>query len=183
VKKLYFIRHGQSTANAQQLWAGHLDVELTEQGIQEANIAGEQASKNNLHFDIILSSPLKRAHQTAILVAQHINYPVPDIVLRGSLIERSFGNLEGTPISAVLQDWSMYSVLDSIQSVEKIVDLQQRAKQELDALSAMPYDTILIVGHAAFGRALRRVINGLDYTAEYQGEFKQIPNAQILQLI
>lgn len=60
--KLYMIRHGQSTANAQHLHAGWAQVPLTEQGVEEAVLTGRLLE--NISFDQIYVSDLIRAQQT-----------------------------------------------------------------------------------------------------------------------
>ena len=183
MKHLYFIRHGQSQANKKAIWSGQLDSPLSEQGILEARKASKNALADNFKPDLIISSPLIRAYETAKILAEALNYPINKIQVRKGLIERNFGKLEGTSIADTLPDFDQYILLDSIESVEKLVNLQKRVASELENIKSLPSDTILIVGHAAFGRALRRVIAGKPYTQEYVGEFKQIPNAEIIKLI
>lgn len=60
--KLYMIRHGQSTANAQHLHAGWAQIPLTEQGIAQAHEAGRLLE--GIRFDSIYVSDLLRAQQT-----------------------------------------------------------------------------------------------------------------------
>ena len=60
--KLYMIRHGQSTANAQHLHAGWAQIPLTDQGMEQARIAGRLLA--GIQFDSIYVSDLLRAQQT-----------------------------------------------------------------------------------------------------------------------
>jgi broad specificity phosphatase PhoE len=86
-------------------------------------------------------------------------------------------------VSDIVKDYAHnYHTLDNIPTVEKLEDLQKRAAAELERIKQMPQDTILIVGHAAFGRALRRVVAGRPYTDEYTSGFNQIPNAQLFKM-
>ena len=73
MKNLYFIRHGESTANIINL-TGTDDAMLTENGIKQATDAGKAAKKEELEFDVIISSSLPRALDTAKLVAHEIDY-------------------------------------------------------------------------------------------------------------
>ena len=52
----------------------------------------------------------------------------------------------------------------------------------LDYIKSLPDENILIVGHGAAGRALRRVVNGEPHTNEYIGELKIINNSEVLEL-
>ena len=183
MKHLYFIRHGQSEANNNGIWSGQLDSPLSQQGILEAHTAAQKALKDGFMPNLILASPLIRAYETAKIIAGALHYPIDKIQITEALKERSFGKLEGTPITATLPDFNQYYLLDTLETVEKLEDLQKRVATELELIKLLPEETILIVGHAAFGRALRRVIARQPYTNEYEGEFKQIPNAEIIQLL
>src|SRR5581483_5723923 len=75
MKKLYFIRHGESVSNVERWHAGRIDTPLTERGRQQAREAGKKAKAQKLHFDLIVSSPLSRALETARIIAKEIGYP------------------------------------------------------------------------------------------------------------
>lgn len=125
----------------------------------QARSAGKNMRKQGLAFDVIISSPLTRAHQTAKHVAEAIDYPHDKIEINDRLVERKFGALEGSK-SLVAATKYLYdeSSIDHYAEVERLAELQERANQILEYLNSLPYDTILIVGHGAFGRALRRAI-------------------------
>ena len=61
--KVYFVRHGQSVNNVRGVWTGWMDVDLTEQGISDAKVAGDFLK--GIKFDKVYSSDLKRAVDTA----------------------------------------------------------------------------------------------------------------------
>ena len=61
--KLFLVRHGQTTANQQKIYAGQTDVLLTEQGRQEAESIRPILEK--FTFDRVYSSDLTRARRTA----------------------------------------------------------------------------------------------------------------------
>lgn len=160
MKRLYFIRHGESEFNKSNLWTSSTDVPLTEKGHEQAKEAGRLLKQAGEYFDIIISSPLQRAYQTADHVAQALGYPSEKIHLNDRLVERNFGSLEGKKgLVAVTKYIVDESAIDKHDGVEKLVDLQTRVNDFLDYLHSLPYDNILIVGHGAFGRALRRAIN------------------------
>lgn len=60
--KLFLVRHGKSEWNKLGLWTGWTDVELAEEGYEEAGKAGEILREEEIH--IVYTSALKRAHQT-----------------------------------------------------------------------------------------------------------------------
>ncbi len=182
MKNLYFIRHGLSEANKAGIWSGSLlNTPLAPEGHEQAKHAGANAYANGLSFDIIVSSPMDRAHQTAKHVSSAINYPHENIILHNSFIERSFGELEGKSGSAELSaDYGQdESSIDIYQDVERLVDLQWRAQEALNYLHTLPHDNVLVVAHGAFGRALRRAVN----KEPLNTPIVPIPNAEIIKLI
>src|SRR5438477_10877116 len=97
MKKLYFIRHGESVANLEQWHAGRIDTPLTEKGRQQAREAGKKARAQKISVDKIVSSPLSRAAETARLIAEEIGYPEDRIELNPMLVERDYGAFSGQP--------------------------------------------------------------------------------------
>ena len=87
--KLILVRHGQTEMNAQKLYFGKLDPPLNDLGISQAYQAKEKLL--DIDYDIIYSSPLERAKQTAEIC----NYLDKDISYNSKLEEINFGIFEG----------------------------------------------------------------------------------------
>ena len=180
MKQLYFIRHGESEFNRSNRWTGSTDVRLTETGHEQARLAGVQMRDLGLNFDIIISSPLKRARQTAEHIAHSLSYPVDEIEILDDLVERDFGKLEGKKsLIAATRYLIDESAIDKHENVEKLSDLQTRVNSVLEYLQALPHDNILVVGHGAFGRALRRAVK--NHPLHVRG--KSFSNAEFERLI
>lgn len=75
--RLILVRHGQSVANAENRFAGHSDFDLTELGKQQANLAAEYLYTREKP-DVIYSSDLLRAHNTALPFAQKYGMEIHD---------------------------------------------------------------------------------------------------------
>lgn len=88
--KLYFIRHGETVWNTQAKLQGKSDIPLNEKGVALARVTGEALA--DVPFAAIYSSPLKRALQTAQLVAGDRDVP---IATDRRLEEIGFGIWEG----------------------------------------------------------------------------------------
>ncbi len=180
MKKLYFVRHGESEMNKAVIWTGSSDAPLTELGHKQAKETGKKIKQQGLAFDVIVSSPMIRAHHTAKHIATTNDYPHEKIILNDKLVERNLGILEG---NKPLIDSTLYfideSSIDQHEGVEPIGDVQKRADEILEYLHSLPHDTILVVGHSAFGRALRRSIN--KEPIHIRG--KSINNAEIVRFI
>lgn len=183
VKHLYFVRHGLSEMNVQGVAAGSSDTPLTPKGETQVEAAGKWARDQGLVFDVILSSPLQRAYHTAQAIATHLDYPHENIIVHPDLRERHFGHLEGRTIhefditpKKIVDDVFAF---DHIPDIEKITDLQYRANQTFNYLKKLPHESVLVVSHGAFGRALWRTVNNVPIHDFGQ----QFDNAVIIKLI
>ena len=74
MNSLILLRHGQSQWNLENRFTGLKNVQLTEKGKTEAIIAGQILKKNNINIDIIFSSVLARANETAEITIKELKY-------------------------------------------------------------------------------------------------------------
>ena len=182
MKRLYFVRHGQTDMNVSGHMSGTSNAQLTDDGKAQATAAGQWARDNGLVFDVILASPQDRAKHTAQHIARQVDYDLDGIITHHDLRERDFGVAEGVhhlEVDGFMERAENPFSMDHIQDIETVMDLQYRAKQVLEHLHTLPHETILVVSHGVFGRALRRAIQNTPITEH--GEALQ--NAQIVQLI
>ena len=93
--KLVLCRHGQSDWNLKNLFTGWKDVDLTQQGIQEAVDAGRLLREMGYEFDIAYTSVLKRAIRTLWLVLDEMDLMWIPVVRDWRLNERHYGALQG----------------------------------------------------------------------------------------
>ncbi|QQS18839.1 histidine phosphatase family protein [Candidatus Saccharibacteria bacterium] len=170
MKQLYFIRHGQSELNKRKILAGHTDTPLTAKGREQAKAAGKGA--HGLAIDCIVSSPLSRAHETAQILAREIGFPPDTIILNRLVIERTYGELEGTP-------WDTESHIDDVDGVETLAEVLARAHETLAYVRSLPYENILIASHGTFGLALLAAIRNEATFQDVDG----IPNAEVIRII
>jgi len=95
-RRVVFVRHGQSTWNADQKFTGWCDVGLTETGREEAMVAADDLMSCGLDFDIGFTSQLERAQETMAIVLKHAGLDHVPVVADWRLNERHYGSLEGT---------------------------------------------------------------------------------------
>ncbi|MEM1255101.1 MAG: histidine phosphatase family protein [Cyanobacteria bacterium P01_H01_bin.21] len=91
---VYFVRHGESTSNERNIFAGVLDVELTAFGKMQARQAGHDIKKKGVTFDAVYVSHLKRARQTcdiALAVSGALKSPDIEPHIDHRIGEKSFG--------------------------------------------------------------------------------------------
>ena len=93
--KLVLVRHGQSLWNLENRFTGWTDVELSEQGIEEAKEAGKLLREEGYHFDIAYTSLLKRANDTLTYILEELNEKNIPIEYSDRLNERHYGALQG----------------------------------------------------------------------------------------
>ena len=144
--KLILVRHGQTEMNAQSLYFGKLNPPLNDLGISQAHRAKEKLL--DIDYDIIYSSPLERAKQTAEIC----NYLDKEIIFDSNLEEINFGIFEGltfkqisekypNEVKKMEEDWKSFNYVTG----ESPKEMFQRA---ISFLKTLDYTkTNLIVTH------------------------------------
>jgi ribonuclease H / adenosylcobalamin/alpha-ribazole phosphatase len=94
------LRHGQTEMSVQGRFAGRGDIPLTSTGRQQASAAADRLADRGV--DLVVSSPLRRAWDTAQLVADAAGAP---LVREDDLVETDFGAWEGLTFAAVMARW------------------------------------------------------------------------------
>ncbi|MGI6612311.1 MAG: histidine phosphatase family protein [Candidatus Nanosyncoccaceae bacterium] len=175
---LYFIRHGESTANRDRVFAGHWDVDLTDLGEEQAIKAVRQAKLDNIQIDTIISSPLKRAYRTAELIALELGIQPDRIVVSDYAKERSGGEkTEGVPYE-VLNTMTEDQVADFFSDGESDESVLERARDLLEFVMSYGDKNVLVVSHAGIGMRFLSVATGVSIDFN---KFK-IPNAQVIKV-
>jgi len=95
MKMITLLRHGRSLADDENKFEGRYDSPLTEIGINQATeLAGQWKNSKDRQYDLIVSSPLKRAKKTAEIFS---NFLGVGVVEQTSLMEINPGKLSGLP--------------------------------------------------------------------------------------
>jgi 2,3-bisphosphoglycerate-dependent phosphoglycerate mutase len=74
--KLLFVRHGESVDDIEDRYGGWADFNLTEKGLKQASECAEKFSSLDEKFEVVLTSPLKRAFQVAEIIAKKLDIEV-----------------------------------------------------------------------------------------------------------
>lgn len=93
--KLVLVRHGQSEWNKTHRFTGWTDVDLTEQGREEAKKAGKLLKEEGFAFDIAYTSVLKRAIRTLDIILDEMDMMWLPVRKSWRLNERHYGDLQG----------------------------------------------------------------------------------------
>ena len=93
--KLILLRHGESEWNFLNQFTGWTDVDLTKNGIQEAQFSAKQILKENIILNTLYTSILLRSTHTAEIIADMITFKKENIQYDWRLNERHYGALQG----------------------------------------------------------------------------------------
>jgi 2,3-bisphosphoglycerate-dependent phosphoglycerate mutase len=102
---LILLRHGNSTWNQKNLFTGWVDVDLSDQGRQEAKRAGELLAESGLEPDLLYTSLLKRAINTANIALDAADRGWIDVKRSWRLNERHYGALQGKDKAQTLETY------------------------------------------------------------------------------
>ncbi len=158
--RLTFVRHGQSSANAEAWFAGHNDAPLTELGRKQAAKLHERLLER--HLDLVLCSDLQRARETAeIIVAGR---PL-ELRISAALRERSCGRWERRTIAELEAAGDMALLHHFDGRPPEGESLRDVARRVLTALPELVHPTgnTLIVGHGAMMRATIGLLDGVRF--------------------
>ena len=144
---VYLCRHGRTPLNAAGALRGRLDPDLDEVGLLQAQaLATRLAGVRPVR---VVSSPLRRAVQTAEPLAATIGVPVE---VDPRLIDRSYGSFDGTPEGPLIDH---YGSLDSVPGVESASAVAKRAVAAVsDWAWASDPGPVALVSHDAVIRLL-----------------------------
>lgn len=163
--KLYFLRHGETTASQTGTYCGELDIELTPSGREMA----EDFAKvyKDLAWIAIFASPLKRAIHTAKPLSEAI---AMDIQIRQGLREIHYGLWEGKTPEEVNQQyhdqyvrWLADPGWNAPTGGEKGIDIARRSSEVLEEIeNTYSSGNILIVSHKSTIRIMICYLLGID---------------------
>lgn len=102
---LILLRHGNSVWNQQNLFTGWVDIELSAQGRTEANRAGELLAESGLKPDIVYTSLLRRAIETANIALDTAERSWIGVKRSWRLNERHYGALQGKDKAQTLAEY------------------------------------------------------------------------------
>ena len=175
---LLLVRHGETDWNREGRWQGHSDTHLNEIGRAQAErVAGELDG-----VDVVYSSDLARARDTAEIIAGRSGLPVR---LDARLRERSFGAWEGlsaAEIEAEFRDAHLRWLAGEgpgADDAEPFDAFGRRVREALgEILERHPDETVLVVAHGGTVRVIHALAGGLDYVRDHRS-IPGVPNCVV----
>lgn len=139
------IRHGLTDWNAAGRIQGRSDIPLNDEGRRQASRLAQRLAEEEYRWDFVISSGLKRAQETAEIIANKLGLPLLDADER--LTERGFGQVEGLTLTEREERYGAgWNDLELGQ--EKVEALQERALAFMADLEVKyPDGNILVVTH------------------------------------
>ena len=172
---LYVVRHGKTEWNLEHRCQGISDIPLTQEGRDAA--AELQPLVLDLGLDVVISSPLSRAIDTAKILT---NGTIP-INIDDRLTERNWGMNEGMVVDEIDQIDCWDVILNTnVQGIERVQDFMARISNFLEDIKVRYSDKkVLVVAHSA----VLRVIHYLLGTIPEDGDLTkiEIPNLRIIE--
>src|ERR1700750_2163819 len=137
----WFLRHGETDWNAQDLSQGNVDIPLNETGLAQARSAA--LLLRNRGIASLVCSPLSRARVTADIVGSCLGLSVQ---VENDLREVAFGVQEGKPMAGRFSAWVQGHLTPA--GAESFAALTERSVAVINRCTQRP-PMVLVVGHGA----------------------------------
>lgn len=147
--KIFLIRHGETTGDVEDRYGGGgYDDSLTQTGIEQVTHTAQQLRDKGIQ--IIFSSPLKRASESANIIAQIVGCSIEYV---GPLKERIKGVIQGLTKQEALERYpDVVALHDNVHNTlpggEPFEDFKKRVVESFGHITQSSYDTVAVLTHA-----------------------------------
>lgn len=157
--KIYYVRHGQTDLNlAKKMQGGGTEKELNETGVSQAYNTKKEFE--NVKYDLVICSPMKRAKQTAEIINEGRDIP---IITDERIRERKLGDYEGRDVTEEMENniWD-YKLNYNIPNGENLHDFEKRIDEFFDDIKEKYHDkSVLIVAHGGIAKVIKAHLYGM----------------------
>jgi broad specificity phosphatase PhoE len=168
VTTILLARHGETDWNREKRWQGLADHSLNARGREQATALAEQLEP--LTFSAIYASDLRRAHETALIVAKRKGLPVTPMRKLREIDVGSWTGLSYDEVKERLPEAYKRMRTRAGSGWEGGETYAEMGRRVLEAISwiagAHPGDAVLVVTHSGPIRAVRAHALGLDYATD-----------------
>jgi broad specificity phosphatase PhoE len=183
VTTILLARHGETDWNSERRWQGHADRPLNDVGREQARKLAETLADRAI--DVVYSSDLARAHETALIVADRLGLRVG---VDPGLREVDVGDWSGRLLTEIeevdpagFQRWRQGH--KAWNGGESYAEMGERVVAAVLRLAARhPGQTVLVVTHGGSIRACRATAAGLDYAASRVAAIGSMANCEVAEL-
>lgn len=174
-RRFFFIRHGQIQQHKEPIFLGQTDVSLSKLGLEQADDAGDRLRKYKPETDIIYTSDLQRAVQTARCICDQVGGLQLD--LQQGLREMNLGPWDGQAISTVKEQYPQEYTMRGAHLLtyklghgsENFYDLQYRVCRTM--ISILKKDSrrdVIVVAHSGVLHGLSNGLRGKDISQPWE---------------
>ncbi|KAJ7572587.1 phosphoglycerate mutase-like protein [Mycena floridula] len=149
IRRVYFVRHGETAANRAGIIQGHLDTELNDEGREQAQLVA--AALKDVQFDIAYTSDLQRAVDTAKAIMEY--HPGVQLILQEELRERHMGSMQGQEYfnsQSHRETWLKSDTTGESSGAFVARGLDWWDKHILDANMDLSSSTVLVTSHGGY---------------------------------
>jgi len=166
---LLLVRHGETDWNRNGRWQGGSDTPLNDLGREQARALAQQLDGD---IDVVYSSDLARARETADIVAARLGL---EVRVDPRLRERGFGSWEGLTTLEIEERFAeahgrwRAGEGAGADDAETFEDFSARVNRFLaDVLRLHPGEEVLVISHGGSIRAIHALAAGLDYVRDHR---------------
>ncbi len=178
MSKFYFVRHGESEANAAGIVADKYS-KLTQKGLEQARITGNSLKQRKIN--LIITSPYVRAQQTAETIAAELGIEIKNIKIVEQLRERGLGECEGRPKDMESERFFEIDSERGFESQKVLILRTQKALSIIEELIASTDGAVVVIGHAISGFYLRQIAAGLLSVSRFE-DYHHMSNADFIEV-
>jgi glucosyl-3-phosphoglycerate phosphatase len=163
-KIIYFVRHGETELNAQNIRQGP-EGSLTEKGREQALATAKRFPKHKGCPQVIIASPYQRTKETAKIIAEELKMPVEysDLLVERKNPTEIIGHGGGEKnVRQIIDriDKSYHADDLRVSDEENFTDLKKRAKKLLAYIAHRPEERMIMVTHGIF---LKMIVSYMTY--------------------
>lgn len=168
--RITLLRHGESKGNAQGIYQGHAEFDLTEKGRVQSHALADWWLENEVTFEQVISSSLARARQTAEIISAKLSLPLEiDDIWK----EIDNGVLAGLSLEEAEKRRAFPEFINTYQPIgetgESNWELYMRAGQAVVKLVNLPAGKYLVVSHGGFLIRVLYAVLGILPQANFAG--------------
>jgi len=164
MSKLILARHGETVWNIEKIYRGRADINLNEMGIRQAELLGKYLS--NWELEAIYSSPLRRALDTANIIAR---YQKISVHIAEGIIDLDYGEWQSLPeqeakrrYPTLHNEWHNNPHKVKMPGGESLEDVRKRAIKVVSDVLARYQGSVVLVSHRVVNKVLICSLLGLD---------------------
>lgn len=151
--KLIVVRHGETAFNVEGRYTGRVDVSLNIKGLEQARVTA--AKLKHMSIDIIISSTLKRAKETAEVISRELQVPVIEME---EFVEKYVGVYEGLTREEAKAKYPQMWEANSPEGAETLEEVKKRVYKGLNTIQCkyLHNKNVLLVTHGYVSKVINR---------------------------